>query len=267
MRNLASILLALLWATLNSWGQESHALFIRNDGQWTGTFNYKLRLNSGAVFFEDNGYTISLDNSSDFRHDHDHDDHDDPKAKSEDLLKGHVLKVKFLYANPFPTIEGYAKCSFYQNYFLGNDPALWKSTVPVFRQLNYSGLYPGIDVHFKGRGSNLKYDFYLAPNADPRLIQMQYNGAISITAKGDHLFVETSLGTLQEFIPEAYQEINGTKRNVPCSYILQGNIVKFKLGAYDPDHPLIIDPELVFSSFSGSSADNWGFTATFDEDG
>ena len=36
---------------------------------------------------------------------------------------------------------------------------------------------------------------------------------------------------------------------------------------YDPSSTLIIDPSLVFCSFTGSTADNWGFTATYGPDG
>ncbi|HCQ17422.1 MAG TPA: hypothetical protein DIU20_14230 [Cryomorphaceae bacterium] len=57
MRNFASILLILTGISLSLYGQDSHALFIKNDGQWSSDFNYRLRLNSGDVFFEDNGYT------------------------------------------------------------------------------------------------------------------------------------------------------------------------------------------------------------------
>ncbi|HBF21237.1 MAG TPA: hypothetical protein DDW81_14140, partial [Cryomorphaceae bacterium] len=264
MRNFASILLILTGISLSLYGQDSHALFIKNDGQWSSDFNYRLRLNSGDVFFEDNGYTISLHNADDFHHHH---DEPGPKSKQEELLKRHVVKVKFLYANPFPQIQGAAKRSFYHNYLLGNDPSQWRASVPVYQQLNYLDLYPGVNVRFRGKGGNLKYDFHLAPHADPRLLQMQYQGADMLSINKGHLLIQTSLGTLQEFIPEAYQVIKGQKINIPCSYTLVNHIVKFKLGPYNPEHELIIDPELVFSSFSGSSIDNWGFTATFDHEG
>lgn len=264
MRNLKIIILALIGSTFTVWGQASHALFISNQGQWPGNFNHKLRLNSGAVFFENNGYTIALNNASEFRHEH---DEADLKTKHEPLLKEHVIKVKFLFANLFTDISESAGCSFYHNYFLGNDPKRWRSKVPVSRELNYYNLYPGIDVRFKGKGGNLKYDLYLAPGADPRLLQMQYSGAEQLSIQGRQLLIQTSLGPLKEFIPEAYQIIDGVKKTVPCSYQLQGSIVKFNLGAYDASHALVIDPELVFSSFSGSSSDNWGFTATYDKDG
>ena len=36
---------------------------------------------------------------------------------------------------------------------------------------------------------------------------------------------------------------------------------------YDSSQPLTIDPELVFSTYSGSKSDNWAQTATYDADG
>jgi gliding motility-associated-like protein len=39
------------------------------------------------------------------------------------------------------------------------------------------------------------------------------------------------------------------------------------VGDYDRTQPLVIDPSIIFCSFSGSTADNWGFTATYGPDG
>jgi gliding motility-associated-like protein len=46
-----------------------------------------------------------------------------------------------------------------------------------------------------------------------------------------------------------------------------GNVVRFKLGSYIKNTTLIIDPSLIFSTFSGSKSDNWGYTATYDGEG
>src|SRR5699024_10006966 len=44
---------------------------------------------------------------------------------------------------------------------------------------------------------------------------------------------------------------------------LKGNTLSFSFpDGYDSSKTLIIDPDLVFSTFTGSTADNWGFTAT-----
>ena len=42
------------------------------------------------------------------------------------------------------------------------------------------------------------------------------------------------------------------------------NTLSYKIENYDKTLPLIIDPALIFSTYSGSTADNWGFTSTYD---
>ena len=49
--------------------------------------------------------------------------------------------------------------------------------------------------------------------------------------------------------------------------MLTGSTVTFALGAYDKARALTIDPTVQFSSLTGSTADNWGFTATYDNAG
>src|SRR5690606_19755905 len=51
------------------------------------------------------------------------------------------------------------------------------------------------------------------------------------------------------------------------SYLLEGDVVTFKLGKYDKTKELIIDPVLIFATYSGTTADNFGFTATYDSKG
>ena len=48
---------------------------------------------------------------------------------------------------------------------------------------------------------------------------------------------------------------------------MKGNVVKFKVKNYSSGATLIIDPTLIFSSFTGSATDNWGYTATPGPDG
>ncbi|WP_305016765.1 DUF7948 domain-containing protein [Mycobacterium tuberculosis] len=55
------------------------------------------------------------------------------------------------------------------------------------------------------------------------------------------------------------------KNEIPCSYEVRGNIVRFKLnGTYNKEAMLVVDPSIVFYGYTGSTADNWGFTATYD---
>src|SRR5206468_1480943 len=40
--------------------------------------------------------------------------------------------------------------------------------------------------------------------------------------------------------------------------------VRFKINSYSKSATLIIDPTLIFASFTASISDNWGYTATYD---
>src|SRR5882724_10408647 len=45
------------------------------------------------------------------------------------------------------------------NYFRGNDSSRWVRNVPTFSRVNYSGVYPGVDLVFYGKQGHLEYDF------------------------------------------------------------------------------------------------------------
>ena len=68
--------------------------------------------------------------------------------------------------------------------------------------------------------------------------------------------------------PFAYQYLNGKKRKVNCEFHVRENVVEFKFpDGYNDSYELIIDPDIIFSTYSGSVSDNWGHTATYDNDG
>lgn len=141
------------------------------------------------------------------------------------------------------------------NYLIGNDPARWRTNLPTFARLRYSQVYPGIDLVFYGTGDDLEHDFVVAAGADPKRINLELQGAQSISVKaGGDLLVRLDGGDLLLKKPVAYQEIGGTRRRVSASFALSGNRVSFVLGNYNPEQTLIIDPVLVFSTFLGGSS-------------
>ena len=98
---------------------------------------------------------------------------------------------------------------------------------------------------------------------------LRYEGAEGLAVDGEgRLRIATSVGTLIELQPRAWQtDAAGRRRAVACRYALKGQQVSFRLGKYDHRRPLTIDPTVIFSSFTNSVADNWGFTATYDQQG
>jgi hypothetical protein len=154
------------------------------------------------------------------------------------------------------------------NYFLGNDPGRWASRALAFSSILYPDVYEGIDFRVSSLGKNLKYDFIVKPGADPAQIRLEYVGVDGIEKSDGELKIRTTLGALTEMKPFSYQFTGNKQQGVPSEYTLRGNIVSFTFpDRYDEYRELIIDPLLIFSTYSGSTADNWGSTATPGEHG
>jgi hypothetical protein len=109
------------------------------------------------------------------------------------------------------------------NYFLGNDPARWRTDVPTYARVRYPAVYPGIDQVWYGRQGALEYDFVVAPGADARAIQMRLAGAerLEMDAAGD-LLVHVAGGMMRQQRPVLYQERDGRREPVAGGYVLPG---------------------------------------------
>jgi hypothetical protein len=65
---------------------------------------------------------------------------------------GSVLRMKLRNANPAAKVTGLDGLAGTSNYFIGNDPAKWRSGVPTYAKVKYEGIYPGIDLVYYGVG-------------------------------------------------------------------------------------------------------------------
>jgi gliding motility-associated-like protein len=257
--------------------------FVENKGQWHQDVQYKGELNGGAFFLKKNGYRTLQHHAADFEeamefftgHRHLQEGKKNPAILSAERpqepigdegpsVRSHAYDMIFEGANPNPQILPERVMMGYSNYYIGNDPAKWQTGVKTFGAVRYVSLYPGIDVRFYSENGYLKYDIIVSPTANAAQIRLRYDGASVSVQKTGELLVKTSVGEIREREPYTYQVQNGKRTQIDCKYVVTGNVVSFKLGNYDRSSTLVIDPTLVFSTFSGSTSDNWGYTATFD---
>ncbi len=180
-----------------------------------------------------------------------------------------ALRLKFAGSSPAPAIEGLERLPGKANFLLGSDPSNWRTDVPVFAGIVYRELYPGVDMVYAGAPQRLKSEFLVAPGADPRAIQMVFEGARRVwTDEDGALMIETSSGVLREAPPVVYQEIDGEVRSVASSYFLHPDgSVGFELAAYDESRLLVIDPELAYSSYVGGSYTDAAASVAVDSQG
>lgn len=242
--------------------QSARLEFVRNDGQWDGDFLYKSVSGTGDIYLHPDGITYLLgeqgawEKIDAYRH---------GQIKNPPVLKYHAYKMVFEHSlKPVVTADKVQK--HYYNYFLGNDAARWKSNIHPALSIDYKGLYKGIDMHLSSEGSSLKYDFLVAPGADPAQIQLRMDGVDRLSlARDGSLIIYTSVGEVKELKPVVYQYAEDQRKNIPCRYTIKNNRVGFEFpNDYDHSQVLVIDPTVVFCTFTGSASDNWGFTATYD---
>ncbi len=160
--------------------------------------------------------------------------------------------MKFVGANSSPTIEGEARQSGTANYFIGK-PDQWRTNIATYARVRYRSLYPGIDLVFYGNNRELEYDLVVSPGVDSRQIKLAVAGAeeIRIDAEGN-LVLKTSQGEVIQRKPKIYQRKGTALTAVAGDYVITGkNEVGFRLGNYDPNAAVVIDPVLRYSTISG----------------
>jgi hypothetical protein len=136
------------------------------------------------------------------------------------------------------------------NYYHGLDPSAWISQVPLFRQVRYGGIYPGIDLVFHGSASRLEYDFELKPGAHPERIKVDFDKGATLTIQSDgSLLVGGGEGSLHLLAPTASQRDGSDFHAVPVSFKKLGRTtVGFGVGPYDQAKDLVIDPVVSYTN-------------------
>ena len=243
--------------------------FRENKGQWEDIVQFKAAIPGGQLFLEKNQLTYAFLKDEDLVRMHALHHHEIPNPTPEDyLINGHTIKVDMVGANPEPSIRAKFPREGIFNYFVGDDPSKWASDVQEYAELYYEGIYPATDLRFYGKDYSMKYDFIVHPGGDPDKIQLQYGGHTRLYLRSGALHVHTSVNKIVEQKPFAFQMIDGVQVEVPCKFKLVDGKVTFDFPrGYNPAHVLVIDPQLIFSTYSGSQADNWGYTATYDDTG
>jgi uncharacterized protein (TIGR03437 family) len=191
-------------------------------------------------------------------------------ACGETLLygKGSALRTMISGADPSCRITGEAPQASISNYFVGRDPQKWRTSIPNFTKVRYSGIYRGIDLIYYGKDGHLEYDWIVSPGADAGLIRMTFATAdrLRIDSSGD-LVIRADKNEYRHKKPVIYQEIAGRRVGVSGAWVLHGKEGSFRLGAYDHRKELVIDPPLIYSTYEGGSGLDYAYGVAVDSIG
>ena len=250
--------------------------FTENDGQFGEKTLYKAEAGGAAFYFcQDEVAYLFVRNTNELLDDIRNDETDarglpdkfnQPRFKQEAML----VKAEFIGANQNAAVEGISRLPHNNNYFLGNDHSQWQTDVANYAMITYHDIYPGIELKYYGDNRTMKYDFIINPGADLSQIRIHYEGVsnLSVTPDGD-LQASTDFGLVYEKVPYIYQEIGGTKQAVSGRYeLIEPGVFGFAVDeSYDPNRSLVIDPELVYSTYIGTIATEYFNDIAVDSDG
>ena len=217
MRTHLAILLSLAGAC-----QAAPQVFEENCGQTDARVRYLSRASDHVAFFTSDAIVFRL-----------------PSA---------AVRMSAAGANRRATLEPLDRLPGLSNYFVGRNPARWRTGVRQFGGVRYRDLYPGIDLVFRG---GPEYDFVVAPGAHPGDIRLAFEGATAIRIEDGDLVLDTGTGQLRHRRPLVYQASGGKRTIVSGRYRLAGRQVSFEVGAYDRERPLVIDPVVSYVALLG----------------
>lgn len=208
--------------------------FQPNTGAAPSGVDYLTHTQNGAIYLSHDGASLALG---------------DP---GNDLVELQMIGARHVDPVALEQLPGVV------NDLRGNDPRAWKTEIPTFERVRYSNLYPGISLDWYGNQRQLEYDFRVAPGADPNEIGIRVDGADSVqVAHNGDLVIKADGDTVRQRAPIAFQPASGAgERSTPVdvSFAVEQSTIRFNLGTYDRDRPLIIDPLILgYSTYLGGT--------------
>ncbi len=268
------LILLILFGFLSfeAFGHEPAGIrFIENLGQWNKKVFYKAAIPGGDLYVLKNKLKYVFYRKGQRGHEGILDENESASRQgsspsNKNLI--HSVEISFQGANDYSEIVSKNAFPERLNFIKGTDEQHWATGVTSYSELIIDEMYKGIDFRLYFASDGMKYDFIVSPGADPSQIKMKYEGQNELKIHQGKIVVGTVHGYFFENVPVSYSESNSRKKSVLTEYELQKDIISFNFPeGYDTNVQLVIDPELIFSTYSGSYADNWGFTATYDDHG
>lgn len=217
-------------------------LFVENHGQWAEAVSYRTPLGPSRATVSGNALVLTQVAQ--------------PASGTGDVLVGHNVLLRFLPgatdASPSPAWEGAEASPTRMSWFHGKDPDKWITDVPTWVAARLPGVAPGITVEVHGRNGNVEYDVLIEPGAVLEDLVIQIEGAEHFVLADDgSLALATPLGVVRQLAPVAWEEVSGGARRPLAASVklLTSDRFGFTVIGREPGHRLVIDPQLVYSTF------------------
>jgi hypothetical protein len=200
--------------------------FEENRGQTDARARFIARTGRLAAFLTQDGWTLSM--------------------------HGEAISMRISDASQSARLAPEGTVGGISNYYLGSRVI---TGLPHYASVRVTEIRPGIDIVYHASERDLEYDFVIRPGADPKALRLRFEGGKPpiLAGNGDLLF-KTSSGELRQRKPRVWQEVEGKRHEVECSYAFLGpSEVGLVLENYNRSAELVIDPVLAYSTYLGGT--------------
>src|SRR5215470_5829619 len=150
------------------------------------------------------------------------------KSKTPAKQPAAVVRMELEGADGQPQISASDHQSGVSNYFRGSDPEKWRTGIPHYGRVDYSHVYPGVDLTVHGDQQQVYFDFHIAAATDLSQVAMRFSGTDQVTEASDgNLWLNSPAGNIALSKPIAYQEIDGQHKPVSASLYFKDGRVRF----------------------------------------
>ena len=232
--------------------------FIENKGQWQNFILYKADIPGGDLYITNKGLVYNLVDEQAL--------HEQQHKKVDAPVNAHAIFIDFVGANNY-NHQAYIPAVTLYNFYLGKNESKWAEGARAFQKIILRNVYPQIDFEIVGEDGGVKTAFILKQGASSSNIKLAYRGANQLSLNNGDLNVQHSLGQIIEHKPISFISNGAKNEPIESAYFLRNDTLSYNINlgkGLSHNDSLIIDPSVVFSTFSGSVADNFGFTATHD---
>lgn len=209
--------------------------FVPNVGQWPDPGTYRATIGPVVAFLTADGWTLRF---------------------AADSHAGVVIAMRMVAAAPAAMVCE-QRLPGVHNYFLGNEPATWRTNVPRYGAVRWQGVQPGIDVLVHARRGIFEYDVELAAGAALPGFELEVAGADALELTADGAMELRAGGeSLRQTAPRAYTiGADGAQEAVAVAFELRGGTrFGFVVPSWDGTRTLVIDPGIVWSTYVGGTA-------------
>jgi len=183
-------------------------------------------------------------------------DHRRIERKPENyMFEREVSRLVFMGANKNPEVVPVDVTELRVNYLKGRDQSEWKTDIPTSKAVLYRELYKNIDLKVYGVEDEVEYDWVVKPGGNISDIRFEYQDVLKTKIeKNSDLIIKTQFGELKHARPVCYQLVGGKRVEVEAEFKRVGkNTYNFRVGDYNRDNDLVIDPKIFYSSYLGGA--------------